>query len=191
MSEKNTANKPKITIKEMVLTALMAVLITVCSWITIPAAVPFTLQTFAVFCSLRLIGGRNTLFSIIVYLLMGAIGIPVFSGLKGGFGVILGSTGGYMLGFILLAIVYMISEKIPFNNKASRIVIDIAAMITGMILCYTFGTLWFIKVYTANNGSIGIHTALKWCIIPFIPFDLIKLVISVIITERIKTFIKL
>ena len=92
--------RSKFTTKEIVLTALMAVIMAVCSWISIPTEVPFTLQTFAVFCALLLLGGRNGFFSVLVYILLGAVGIPVFAGFSGGMGVILGTTGGYIVGFL-------------------------------------------------------------------------------------------
>lgn len=180
--------KSKFTVREMVLIALMAVLIAVCSWISIPAAVPFTLQTFAVFCALSLLGGKNGMFSVIVYILLGAIGIPVFSGFKGGLGVLLGSTGGYIIGFVILAAVYWAAEKIPVSSAKVRLVLDISALVLGTALCYAFGTLWFVHVYSSKNGAIEMYDALKWCVFPFIPFDVIKLVLAVIVPKTIKTY---
>ena len=84
--------------------AVCAALIAVCSWISIPAAVPFTLQTFAVFCVLGLLGGKRGTVSILVYILLGAIGLPVFSGFNGGIGALLGTTGGYIIGFIFVGL---------------------------------------------------------------------------------------
>ena len=88
--------------------ALMAVLMCLCTWIAIPAAVPFTLQTFAVFTAVELLGARRAFWSVAVYLLMGAVGLPVFSGMTGGFGVLLGQTGGYLWGFLLLPLIVFI-----------------------------------------------------------------------------------
>lgn len=85
---------------DLAYTALGAVLIAVCSWITIPMAVPFTMQTFAVFLTLSLLGGRRGTAAIAAYVLLGAVGLPVFSGFSGGFGVLLGATGGYIAGFV-------------------------------------------------------------------------------------------
>ena len=83
---KNTSasqSRRAFTTKEMVLTAMLTAVMAVCSWISVPAEIPFTLQTFAVFCAVGLLGGRNGLFSILVYILLGAIGIPVFAGPSG------------------------------------------------------------------------------------------------------------
>ena len=79
---------------------LFAVVIAICSWISIPTVVPFTLQTFAVFLAVAILGGKRGTLSVIVYVLLGADGLPVFSGFKGGFGVLLNTTGGYIIGFI-------------------------------------------------------------------------------------------
>ena len=91
-------------IRKMTHVALCAVLIAVCSWITIPAAVPFTLQTFAVFTACALLGGKSGLCAVGLYMLLGAVGLPVFSGFGAGMGALLGPTGGYILGFAFTAL---------------------------------------------------------------------------------------
>ncbi|MBE6016644.1 MAG: biotin transporter BioY [Lachnospiraceae bacterium] len=174
--------------------AVGAVLITVCSWISIPSAVPFTLQTFAVFCVLGLLGGKRGTISIAVYILLGIIGIPVFSGFKGGFGVIIGTTGGYIVGFIFMGLIYWLAEviwkQLSCGTKLKTMVVRGAVMAFGLLVCYAFGTAWFMVAYARNSGPVGLATALGWCVIPFIIPDIIKLVVSVIITGRLKRFIK-
>ena len=91
--------------KPLVYTAVMAALITVCAWITIPTVVPFTLQTFAIFLAVGVLGGKLGSLAVGVYLLMGAVGLPVFSGFSGGLGSFAGVTGGYLVGFLLIALV--------------------------------------------------------------------------------------
>ena len=92
-----TKKKSSETVLDLTYVALGAVLIAICSWISIPAAVPFTLQTFAVAFVLLTLGGRRGTLSIIIYILLGAIGIPVFSQFSAGIGVLLGTTGGYII----------------------------------------------------------------------------------------------
>ena len=91
---------------EMTFIAIFVVLIAICSWISIPTAVPFTLQTFAISMTVLMLGGRRGTISILVFILLAAIGVPVLSGFSGGLGVLLGPTGGYILGFLLTALVY-------------------------------------------------------------------------------------
>ena len=99
--------------------ALSAVLITVCAWISIPAPVPFTLQTFAVFFALLTLGGRRGMLAILTYLMMGTVGLPVFTGFHGGLGVLLGATGGYLLGFIVMALVYRAIAHVGKDSSAA------------------------------------------------------------------------
>ena len=91
---------------DMAYIALFAVLMAVCAWITIPMTVPFTLQIFAVFAALATLGGHRGTYAVAVYLLLGAVGVPVFSGFRGGIGVLLDTTGGYIIGFVAAALVY-------------------------------------------------------------------------------------
>lgn len=91
--------------RDMALIAAFAAVITVCAWISVPAAVPFTLQTFAVFLAVGLLGGKRGTIAVAVYILLGAVGVPVFSGFNGGLGALLGITGGYILGFLAAAAV--------------------------------------------------------------------------------------
>ena len=106
--------------------ALFAVLMAVCAWITVPLPKPlvqFTMQTFAMFMALLVLGGRRGLYAMVVYLLLGAVGMPVFSGFRGGMGVLLDTTGGYIIGFVAAALVYWLvtarlGESLPGSAAA-------------------------------------------------------------------------
>lgn len=161
--------------------AMGAVLIAVCSWISIPSSVPFTLQTFAVFLVLSLLGGRRGTVSVLLYILLGAIGIPVFAGFSGGVGVLLGSTGGYILGFILMGLAYWLIIRL----LGKRLWVEILAMLAGLFLCYAMGTAWFMRVYARQNGAVTLATVLAWCVIPFILPDLLKLALAILLSRRL------
>lgn len=161
--------------------ALSAVLITLCSWVSIPSAVPFTLQTFAVFCVLSLLGGKRGVVAMLLYLALGAVGIPVFSGFGAGVGVLLGPTGGYIIGFVVCALVYWGVCVLSKGRLWGRI----AGLLLGLCCCYTFGTAWFMQVYSAANGAISLATALGWCVLPFILPDLLKLALALLLTRRL------
>ena len=90
--------------KDMAYIAVFAVLIAVCSWISIPTTVPFTLQTFAVFLTVGVLGGKRGSLAVLVYILLGCVGVPVFAGFSGGIGVLAGQTGGYIVGFLFSAL---------------------------------------------------------------------------------------
>lgn len=161
--------------------ALGAVLIAICSWLSVPATVPFTMQTFAVFCVLSMLGGRRGTLAVVVYLLTGAAGMPVFSGFTGGIGILLGNTGGYMVGFIFIGLLYTLAEKL-FGRKLWA---EAAAMVLGLAVCYAFGTAWFMVVYTRTDGAVGLMAALGWCVFPFIVPDLAKLALALLVARRI------
>ncbi len=171
---------------ELAYIAFGAALMAICSWISIPMAVPFTLQTFAVFFVLQVLGGKAGTLSVLVYILMGALGLPVFSGFAGGMGVLFGNTGGYILGFVFVGLIYMGAEKLA-ENKA---VVRVTALVLGLAVCYTFGTAWFMFLYMRHTGPVGIMTVLSWCVFPFILPDLAKLALSIALAKRIRPLIK-
>ena len=176
----------EIKTRDLSYIAMMAVLIAVCSWISVPSPVPFTLQTFAVFCALELLGGARGTVAVAVYLLLGAAGAPVFAGFTGGLGILLGSTGGYLLGFLLTGLVYWLFERL-----GRSLWLRVAALLMGLALCYAFGTLWFIEVYSRANGPLSVMTALSWCVLPFLLPDGLKLALALLLSARVKPLLKL
>ena len=166
----------------MSLIAMMTCLITVCSWLTIPAAVPFTMQTFAVSCSLLLLGGKAGLTAIGVYVFMGCVGLPVFSGFRGGIGHIVGPTGGYIIGFIFTAVFYLLLE--PLFHKGSKI--QLVVLAGGLIICYLIGTMWFRVVFGMQGVSYSFGMAFSLCVLPYIIPDAIKIALAWIISKRIR-----
>ena len=175
----------KFRVVDLTYMAVGAALTAVCSWISIPSTVPFTLQTFAVFCVLSLLGGKRGTVSIVIYILLGAVGMPVFAGFTGGIGILLGTTGGYIIGFILMGLLFWLAEHFFGNALPVRIV----SMLAGLLVCYAFGTGWFLWVSARQSGAVGIGTALSWCVLPFILPDLAKMALAVGIAGRVKKFI--
>ena len=104
--KQTSMTRTRLRTVDLAYAALFAVLLMVCAWINIPLTVPFTLQTFGVFAALGTLGGRRGILAILAYLLLGLVGLPVFSGFQGGPGVLLGTTGGYILGFLASALLY-------------------------------------------------------------------------------------
>lgn len=166
--------------------AQCAAVMAICSWISIPATVPFTMQTFGVFLSVGLLGGRRGTIAVLVYLLLGAAGLPVFSGFTGGIGHMLGPTGGYMIGFVLSALLMWLMERLMGRSQKTLVL----SMIAGLLVCYAFGTVWFMILYTRDSGSIGIMTALTWCVIPYIIPDALKILLASVLTRRLRPLIK-
>ncbi len=186
-AQKETAPKPAWSAKDLAFTAMFAALIAVCSWISIPTAVPFTLQTFAIYCALECLGGKRGFFAVLVYILLGAVGVPVFAGFSGGLSVVLGTTGGYIIGFLANAAVYWAFEKLPGHEK---LWMRLTALVLGTVLCYVFGTAWFMFVYARQAEAITLATALSWCVTPFLGSNVLKLALAVVISDRIKKYVK-
>ena len=166
--------------------ALFAVLIAVCAWITIPMTVPFTLQIFAVFAALATLGSRRGTYAVAVYLLLGAVGLPVGAGFQGGLGWLLGTTGGYIVGFLCIALIYWLMTA----KLGESLPVSIAACVLGLAVCYVFGTIWFMVVYARTTGPVGVMTALGWCVFPYVIPDLLKLVLAVTLSQRVKGFLR-
>ena len=179
-------SKTKFKPIDLAFIGIFAAIITVCSWISIPTTVPFTLQTMAIFLALEIAGGRNGFFAVLTYILLGALGVPVFAGFKGGLAVLLGNTGGYIVGFLLLAGVYRLMTSL-INEKLFT---KAAAMVLGLVVCYAFGTAWFMFVYIKSNGAVSLITVLGWCVFPFVLPDVIKLALSLLISSGLSRYIK-
>ncbi|MDM8195689.1 biotin transporter BioY [Massilimicrobiota timonensis] len=168
--------------RDIVYMSVFTAMISICSWISIPASIPFTLQTMGVFTTVGLLGGKRGTLTVLTYILLGAIGIPVFAGLTGGVSVLLGTTGGYIMGFLLSALLMWGIETIMGRNQ----IVLAFSMVAGLIVCYVFGTAWFMLIYTQHSGVIGLSTVLGLCVIPFIIPDLIKIGVALFLTNRLK-----
>lgn len=174
-------------VKQMTAVALGAVLIIICSWLTVPFAVPFTMQTFAVFSVLILLGGKLGTASIGLFVFMGLVGLPVFSGFKGGVGVLLGPTGGYIVGFVFAGLLYMLLEPAANKNKW----IKAAVLAGGLALCYAVGTIWFLVVARRGGTDYGAGKVIAICVLPYILPDLAKLWLAMFVGERLKGKLRL
>ena len=187
-SDKAVKTGKKLKVMDMAYIAIGAVLIAICSWINIPTAVPFTLQTFAVFFVLMLLGGERGTISILIYILLGAVGVPVFAGFSAGIGILFGNTGGYLLGFIFIGLIYILFTRV---FKMKNIFFKVLALVIGLSICYAFGSVWYMHIYLRDSGEVGLFAVLGWCVFPFIVPDLIKMAFAVIIAKRIQPVLKL
>lgn len=172
--------------KDITEISLFTAIIVVCAYITVPYTIPFTMQTFGIFLAISVLGKTKGSLAILVYLLIGAIGIPVFSGFRGGVGVLLSYTGGYIIGFLVGGYISgLISEHI-----GESYIKQLIAMLAGLLVCYIFGSLWFYFVYTQKTGSIGIISVLTTCVVPFIVPDVAKIALAVYTAKKAKKYIK-
>ncbi len=155
---------------DMAYIGLFVGLMAICSWISIPTAIPFTLQTFAIFLAVTIMGGKRGTLAIVVYLLLGMVGAPVFAGFAAGPGVLFGTTGGYLIGFIFTGLLMWLIESLAGRKLWAQML----SVFLGMVTYYIVGTIWFMIVYGNTNGSVSLLTALSWCVFPFVIPDLVK-----------------
>ena len=173
----------KLSARRMSYIALMAVVMCVCAWITIPFAVPFTMQTFGVFAALLLLGGRDGTLAIGLYLLLGIVGLPVFSGFRGGLGHLVGPTGGYIVGFLFTGLAHMLLE--PLTDRC-RGAVRAALLFAEHALCYLVGTIWFTAVLGSRGQDYGFFAALSVCVVPYLLPDLAKILLADFVSRRVR-----
>lgn len=155
----------------MVLCSLFAALMGLCSWLSIPIPpVAFTLQTFAVLLTLGVLGGKWGSLSILLYLLLGLVGLPVFSGFRGGAAAFLDPTGGFLWGFLLGGLAYRLMEKAG----------KVPAMIGALLVCYFCGCWWF-----SRYAGVPMGTAALTCVMPYLIPDAIKLWLAWTVSRRL------
>ena len=166
----------------IVLVGVFVAIISICAWISIPMVpIPITLQILGVFITASILGAKLGTVSIIIYILLGAVGLPVFSNFTGGFGILLSPTGGFIIGFIFTALTIGIITS--FKNS---ILTNTLAMLLGLLLCYTFGTVWYC-IY----ANVDFITAVLVCVVPFLIGDSVKICISAILVTKLKKHIKI
>lgn len=177
MTNETTQTMKKNNTYAMVVTALMAAITCILAPLSLPIGpVPISLTNFTIYLALYLLDWKKGTLSYIIYLLLGLVGLPVFSAFTGGVSKLAGPTGGYIIAFIPMAVISGI-----IIDKFSQKWIQFAGMIVGTLVCYIFGTIWF-----CFQSGYTFSAALAVCVIPFIPGDLIKMVLSIIIGTSIR-----
>ena len=179
----------RLQTRDLALVALFTALTAVCAWISVPVPAPFvqfTMQTFAIFAARLTLGGKRGTYAVTAYLLLGAVGAPVFSGFRGGLGVLLGTTGGYILGFLFQALFYWLMTA----KLGESLTVKMTASILGLILCYAFGTAWYLVLYARTGSPMGLMTALGYCVFPFVLPDLAKLALAALLSRRVERYVR-
>lgn len=180
VSAEKTGRKRKIY--TLTVTAVMTAVTCILAPISISiGVVPISFTNLAIYLSLYLLGWKMGTVSVVVYLLIGMTGLPVFSGFSGGIAKLVGPTGGYLIGFIPMAIIAgLVIEKT--NNRF----LHFAGLVAGTAVAYALGTAWYCVVM--NSGVIA---ALSVCVFPFIPVDIAKMVIAIVLGSLLKSRLRI
>ena len=172
--------------KDLGYIAVSAALLTVSAWLAVPiGTIPVTLQTATLFLMAGLLGWKRAVLATLAYMLLGGIGIPVFAGFTGGFSVLLSPTGGYIVGFLAISLIVGLYSEKKKSDKPWGLAI---AMFCGLLVCYGVGTLWFMVISGAEAGFFG---AVVLCVLPYLPFDVLKLFLSLFLIQKLKKIIKM
>lgn len=171
----------KLFLKKMTFTVMFSAVIAICSLISFPfsSGISFSMQSFAVMLASYLFGARMGFASVLIYLSLGALGVPVFAGCRGGFDVLLGASGGFLFGFLFLSLVVGASRQYLGGGK----LITAISMTAGVLLCYALGTLWFYYLYSDGTPFSSVAAL---CTLPYLPFDAFKIWLAVLISQRLK-----
>ncbi len=180
----------KMSVTDLTQIAVFAAIIAVLSQLSIPmpAGVPMTLQTLIIPFSGIILGRKKGTCATLLYLLIGAVGIPVFSGFSGGLGILLGMTGGFLVSFPVLSYTAGLADKIGLSSPAFKngkkgfyYVILVLGLLIGAVINYLFGTVWFM-IATGSDFAYSFAA----CVLPFIPTALIKIAVIAIIGPELK-----
>lgn len=173
----------KLNTREIIMCGLFAGITSILSQISIPipfTTVPLTMQIFAVALSGLILGAKNGFISQLIYILIGIIGMPVFAQMTGGINIVMGPTGGFILGFPIMALVIGY-----FSEKFKKTIYIVIGMILGLSIDYLIGTIMFTSI-TNMTFTQGIMA----CVIPFIPIDLIKIGLATFVGSTVSKRVK-
>lgn len=173
-------NKKRFSTQDISFCGLGAIILTVCSWICIPSPIPFTMQTFAIVAVSLFLGKKCASLAVLVYILLGIVGIPVFAGFKTGVTALSGPTGGYILGLLFLPIIICSISAI----KPESFTLSLLSALCGIVFLYTFGTIWYLLFIT--NSPDGFFAVASVCVFPFVVPDVLKCILAVICVKKLK-----
>lgn len=161
--------------------AMCIALLTVCAWISIPFSVSFTMQTFAVFLIAALSDWKQSLTAVVLYVMLGVLGAPVFAGFQAGPAVFSGATGGYLIGFACSMLIIGLSVQRWGQTRAVLLV----SMLLSLAVCYLCGTLWYWRLYLSVSDRVSFFAALGICVLPFLIPDILKMMLAIALTHRL------
>lgn len=176
-----STEKMRISTKEMALTGLMAAMICLLAPLSLPIfEIPVTLGFLAIYFVVSVLGMKLGTLSVLIYILLGLAGLPVFSKFRGGPDVLFGPTGGYIIGYLFMAPIcgYFVDR---WNGK---VLLRFLGMVLGSIVCYLFGTVWY---WLTNAADKSFLYGLSVCVLPYVPFDLAKLVIAMVTGGQLRS----
>ncbi len=175
---KKENNTSKISVKSMAFIGLMTAVICILAPLSIPIGpVPISLTNLVLYFTLYLLGTKSTTISYIIYLLLGLVGLPVFSGFTSGPAKLLGPTGGYLIGFIPMILLAGLFLRLAHK----RLVLEWIGLFVSTCVCYAIGTLWL-----SLSMGISLKAAALAGVVPFIAEDIVKMIVAMLLGRKVK-----
>ena len=165
-------------VKTAVLCALGCAFLCICAMISVPFAVPFTMQTFALALLLLLIGGKRTLLCVLLYLAIGAIGVPVFAGFMGGIGVFASFSGGFLAGFVVMAGIFACISQKDRRQKLALGLSFLGLYLSAGLWCALLSAIW--------GAPMKATAILSLCVLPYLLPDLLKVCLAFALARQLK-----
>lgn len=178
--------KKQMRVQSIIFIALFATLMCIGAWLHFPGPVPATMQTFVVFVAVGLLGTKNTFIMLSVYIALGAVGLPVFSGFTGGVGALTGPTAGFIWSFLLGVPVFYPAERYCPRKKS----LVVLSYLLYILLHYIVGSLWYCRFTVGDISLSGVLSSSLVTVVPFIIPDGVKLLIALFTVNRLKRIIK-
>lgn len=194
-------SKRRRYIRDICYIAVFAVVLAVCSWIAIPISeISITLQTMGVCMVAGFLGWKRGTLCVLVYIFLGICCVPVFSGFKNFYALVVSASAGYVIGFIFTALLvgfasdrlHLIGDKFTdkIKSQAAQLAVLALAMVVGVAVCYIFGTLWFMLIYKGSFTNAYLQFALTYCVYPYLLPDFIKIIVATVLVNRLKRYVK-
>ena len=162
--------------------ALLAAVMCILAPISIPIGpVPITLGVFAVMLTGTILDWKEAGAAVLVYLLLGVIGLPVFSSGKSGPAVLVGPTGGYLWTFLIMAVIIALFSGKDRGSRVKETVFAVIGCVIALLICYFFGTLW----YSILSGT-PFFVSFSACVVPFLPCDVVKILLAALLASRLR-----
>lgn len=179
----------KSNLRQIIEIPVVAVLIAACAQIVIPIpGIPFTMQIFGICFALDYLGGKRATVCVILYIMLGLVGVPVFASFNSGVAALSGLTGGYIIGFVPMAAAYWLLKSVPLRETFP---VNAGIMFLSLLLCYIFGTVWFMIAYAGKSGTVGFFAVLMKCVVPYVFPDVIKIILALKASSAVRRAMKL
>lgn len=191
MQEKERKKRNSSAAKDICYIAMFVAVMTVCSWISVfVGSIPITFQTLGVCLTAGMLGAKRGVIAIGSYIALGLCGAPVFAGFTGGFAKLAMPTGGYIIGFVLTALLCGFASDFVGENFGKRKSAFFGVMcLFGVMACYAVGMVWFM-LYVNSHGTASLWAAFVSCVLPYFPFDFIKIGVAVLLVRKLKKYLR-